>query len=438
MGVVSSIGIGCDRYFESLLDRRSGITSLANRTDGGPKPDTMKEPPGLWIGGPILDFDAKQYVKPRKALKVMCREIQTAFAASQIAIDSAGLGDQLPASVDGTLDPSRAGAVFGSEMFFGPPSEMEDTMRACFREDGSFDPSRFGSVAMKQIMPLWMLKYLPNMPACHVGIALNARGPNNSVLMGDISSLAATIEAISYIERGLADLVITGGTGTRISTTRLNYRGDLPIPDVSEPIEMSSRPHDPTSKGVVSGEGAASLVLESASSAGQRGIEPIVRIVSYANRFVPSQGMRRPLRSSDVNDRQVRGSAPSIRLAIETALEDAEISAMQVGLVVSHGTGDPSCDAAEREAIEAVGLTTAPLVATVASLGHTGAGCGAIDLVTGALALAKGVAPPTLHHDDVIPQANFLREPAALRGDHVLCLSHNSEGNAIAMLLGRA
>ena len=434
MGVVSSIGIGCDPFFESLLDKRSGITSLANRTDGGPKPDTVKEPPGLWIGGPILDFDARQYVKPRKAMKVMCREIQTAFAASQIAVDSAGLGDQLPASVDGPLKPSKVGAVFGSEMFFGPPSEMEDTMRACFLEDGSFDARRFGTVAMKQVMPLWMLKYLPNMPACHVGIALNAQGPNNSVLMGDISAQAATIEAISYLERGLAELVITGGTGTRISTTRLNYRGDMPIPDLVEPVEMSSRPHDPTSRGVVGGEGAASLVLESASHADRRGVEPIVRIVSYANRFVPSQGMQRSLRSSDASNR-TRGSADAIRGAIETALEDAEISAKQVGLVVSHGTGDPSCDAAERVAIEAVELS-APLVATIAALGHTGAGCGAIDLVTGALALAKGVAPPTLYHDNIAPRANFLREPASLRGDYVLCLSHSSEGNASAIVLG--
>ena len=166
----------------------------------------------------------------------------------------------------------------------------------------------------------------------------------------------------------------------------------------------------------------------------RRGVEPIVRIVSYANRFVPSQGMQRSLRSSDASNR-TRGSADAIRGAIETALEDAEISAKQVGLVVSHGTGDPSCDAAEREAIEAVELS-APLVATIAALGHTGAGCGAIDLVTGALALAKGVAPPTLYHDNIAPRANFLREPASLRGDYVLCLSHSSEGNASAIVLG--
>ena len=131
MGVVSSIGIGCDAYFQALLDRRSGMTSLANRTDEGPGPGEADVPPGLWVGGPITDFDAKQYVKPRKALKVMCREIQTAFAASQLAVESGGLGEALPADPAGSVKPSELGTVFGGEMYYGPPREMEDTIRAC-------------------------------------------------------------------------------------------------------------------------------------------------------------------------------------------------------------------------------------------------------------------------------------------------------------------
>ena len=284
---------------------------------------------------------AKQYVRPRKALKVMCREIQTAFAASQIAVESAGLADQLPAEPGGRWKPSELGTVFGSEMFYGPPKEMEDTIRACLSDEGRFDDSKFGAAAMKQIMPLWMLKYLPNMPACHVGIALNAHGPNNSVVLGDVSGPAAVIEAVSCIERGIAKLMIAGATGTRISTTRMNYRGDLPIPELFDPIEFSSRPHDPTSKGVVGGEGAATLVLETSQHAAQRDIKPIARIVAYASRFVPSQGMHRALRSNALNDLGARGSSKAIRLAIDAALDDAGISSQQIALVVSHAMGDP-------------------------------------------------------------------------------------------------
>jgi 3-oxoacyl-[acyl-carrier-protein] synthase II len=328
------------------------------------------------------------------------------------------------------------GSVFGTEMFYGPPIEMEDTVRACLSE-GQFDPSKFGAAAMKQVMPLWMLKYLPNMPACHIGIALNAHGPNNSLLLGDVSGPAAAIEAASCIERGIAKLMVAGATGTRISTTRMNYRGDLPIPDAYDPPEFSSRPHDPTSKGVVGGEGAATLILETSEHAAQRDIKPIARIVSYVSRFVPSQGMHRGRRSNISNDQGARGSSKAIRLAIETALGDAALTADQIGLIVSHATGDPIGDAAEREAVSGT-LANTPMVAAMASIGHTGAASGMMGLLTGALSLAKGIVPPTLHADAIRPKANFGRSPAPLKGDHVLCLSHTPEGNAIAIVLGSA
>lgn len=437
MGVVSSIGIGCDAFFHALMEKRSGIVSLSQRTDDGALPGETAEPPGLWIGGLILDFDPKQFVRPRKALKVMCREIQIAYAASQLAIEHAGLAESLPADAAGAIKPSELGTVFGSEMFYGPPKELADTMRACLDSAGRFDESKFGAAAMKQIIPLWMLKYLPNMPACHVGIALNAHGPNNSIVLGDVSGSSAVVEAASCIERGIAKVMISGATGTRISTTRMNYRGELPIPDVTDPVAYSSRPHDGESTGVVGGEAAAALVLESPERAAQRHIKPHARIVSHASRFVPAADMRRSLRTNHASDQNSRGSSESIRLAIQAALDDAGISACQLGLVVSHAMGDPSRDAAEREAIEAT-VAGIPLVAPIASLGHTGSACGAIGLTVAALSLSKRMIPPTLHHPATGPPAGFLSSPQALESDYVLSLAHNSEGNATAIILSDA
>ena len=251
IGVVSAIGMSGDAFFDSLLKLCSGIQSLAARTDDGAKPNGEATPEGLWIGAPVLDFDPKPYVRPRKALKVMCREIQTAFVASQLAIINADLESSLPCDPAGTIKPDRMGAVFGSEMLYGPPRDMVDSFADSVGEDGVFDPSRFGSAAMRNVMPLWMLKHLPNMPACHVGIAMNAHGPNNSLVLGDVSGPAALMESSAYISRGAADMMITGSTGTRINTTRLLYRNDLPIADVANPISLSSRPHDPSSRGVV-------------------------------------------------------------------------------------------------------------------------------------------------------------------------------------------
>ena len=69
---------------------------------------------------------------------------------------------------------------------------------------------------MAELFPLWMLKYLPNMPACHIGIAQDARGPNNTITLGDVSSLSALAEAVRILERGQADAMIAGGVGARL------------------------------------------------------------------------------------------------------------------------------------------------------------------------------------------------------------------------------
>lgn len=437
LGVVSSIGIGGDAFFQSLVNKQSGIRSLSERTDDGARPAAGSELTGVWLGGPIIDFDPKQYVRPRKALKVMCREIQTAFAASQLAVENAGLSDCIPADPAGQLQPQDLGTVFGGEMYYGPPTEMEDAIRACIREDGTIDGASFGGLAMKNVMPLWMLKYLPNMPACHVGISINAHGPNNTLVLGDVSGPAAMIEAAACIDRGNAQTMITGCSGTRINTTRLNYRHDLPIAEVCDPIERSSRPHDPASHGVVGGEGAVAFVLEHVDHVSQRGARPLARLVSYASRFVASEGMSLPLRSAESTDPPVRGSARAIRLAIETAMGDAGLSAGALGLVVSSAAGDPLTDAAEREALEAI-LPGVPGAAPAAALGHTGAAVGSMSMAVGVLALARDTIPPTLCAESAAPSVGFRGSAEPLTGTHVLCLSHTPEGNATAVILAKA
>ncbi len=434
LGVVSSIGIGCQEFFEALRAKRSGICSLAKRTDGHAKPGAVTTPAGVWIGGPILDFEPKQYVRPRKALKVMCREIQLAFAASQLAVEHAGLESALPAEPEGDLRPADVGTVFGGEMYYGPPTEMEEAIRKCIGPDGKIDESKFGAAAMKDIIPLWMLKYLPNMPACHVGIALNAHGPNNSLILGDVSGSAALIEAVSCLERGIAKVMVTGAAGTRINSTRMNYINDLPIPDAVDPIEMSSRPHTPDSKGVVGGEAAAALVLEKESEVEARNGRVFARVKSYAERFFPANGMIDGERSSRIDKEGYRGSAEAIRLAVGAAIADAGLTAGDVGMVVSHGMGDPIIDQQERKALDDM-LPGVPLVAPIAALGHTGAACGTVGLIVGAMSLAQQIVPPTLNAESA--GGCFRSEAEPLERDHVVCLCHTAEGNATAIVLGK-
>ncbi|MGB0597029.1 MAG: beta-ketoacyl-[acyl-carrier-protein] synthase family protein [Rubripirellula sp.] len=434
VGVVSSIGTGGDVFFQSLLDKRSGITSLANRTDDGPQPAEDSQPAGLWIGGPLREFNAKQYVRPRKALKVMSREIQIAFAASQMAIEHAGLDSLVPASAEGPLKPASIGTVFGTEMFYGPPAEMEDAMRACTDGDGAIDPSLFGHAVMKNLMPLWMLKYLPNMPACHVGISINAQGPNNSIVLGDVSGPAAVIEAASCLERGPASIMLAGSCGTRINTTRMNYSGDLPIADVYCDLERSSRPFDPKSQGVVGGEGAATVVLETLEQVTARAGKPLAIVRSYASRFVPSQNMKQGKRRTDIDEPNLRGSRQAIQMAIRSALTDAQIEPNQIGLVVSHAMGDPVMDQQEREALMAT-VPDAPVIATMAAIGHTGAAAGMMSVAAATLAITHRKIPPTARTETTSAEIQFVDQETPLDGDYVLVITHTSNGNATALVL---
>ena len=219
VGMVSPIGIGKEPFWAALLEGRSGIRRLD-------LPDDLAMPPP--IGGPVVDFDPKQYVRPRKSLKVMSRDIQLAFAAADLACIDAGLREK-------PVDPERLGVVFGAEMIPCELDEMVGTYRSCFR-DGKFDFQRWGGAAMADLFPLWMLKYLPNMPACHIGIGQDARGPNNSITLGDVSSLSALAEAGRILERGQADAIIAGGVGARLHPALwvrgqlcgMSHRGDVP------------------------------------------------------------------------------------------------------------------------------------------------------------------------------------------------------------------
>ena len=102
--------------------------------------------------------------------------------------------------------------------------------------------------------------------------------------------------------------------------------------------------------------------------------------------------------------------------------------------MVSHGMGDPVIDLAERTAIAEV-VPNVPVVATIASLGHSGAASGMVDIATGVLALVRSQVPPTVQLDETSAEVGFRDAPEAMSLKHVLCLSHTSEGNAMAMVL---
>ena len=408
VGVVSPIGIGRDAFWESLRTGQSGVRTIeAFAKSGMPIP----------FGGEILDFDGKLYVTPRKSLKVMCREIQTGFAAARLACQDAGL--EPPA-----VDPERWGVVLGADMFYGDPLEVIDVYQACLR-DGKFDFKEFGPQAMSQLFPLWMLKYLPNMPACHIGISLDARGPTNSITLGEVSSLQAFTEACRVIERGAADVMVTGGTGSRIARVNYLFRDCRRHSHRSEDPASASRPFDRNRDGMVNGEGAAVLMLESRAHAEARRATILARVLGYSSTCEP-----RPA--------NVPPQGAGIRASITGALRMAKMDASAVGHVNAHGLSDREHDIIESKAIRAT-LGDVPVTAPKSFFGNLGAGGGAAEMVASVLALSNGEIPGTLNYeqaDSDCPVNVIHGGPAPLGNPTALVLSQSSYGQAVAVLLG--
>lgn len=163
VGVVSPVGIGKTAFWDNLTKGRSGIGRLKSiPSDHLPSQ----------LAAEIPDFDPLRYLPEKKFLKVMSRDIQLGVASAALAMTDADLERD-------EIEPDRLGVVFGSGRISSTPQELADAVRACSEGGEEFEVTRWGENGMGRIAPLWLLRQLPNMPACHVSIEYNARGPNH-------------------------------------------------------------------------------------------------------------------------------------------------------------------------------------------------------------------------------------------------------------------
>jgi len=407
VGVVSPIGTGKEAYWDSLREGRSGIGPLtfAEGTDLPVK-----------FGGEIEGFDPKQFVKPRKSLKLMSREIQVGHSAAVLAIQDANLNKA-------DLDPNRYGVVFGAEMFYCDLHELADAYRKCV-VDGQLRPELWGEGAMSDLNPLWMLKYLPNMVACHVAIAEDARGPNNTITLDEVSCLLALIEGANVIQRGDADVMITGGSGTRVNLTRMLYRGDGAWSHRHDDPQAACRPFDADRDGAVIGEGAGAFVIESRKHAEARGANILARVLGYGRFFGGA---------ADQRERRIEG----IRQSIHAALCDAKITAADVGHVNAHGSSQIEPDKIEAQAIRDC-LGDTPVTAPKSYFGCLGAGTGVVEMAASVMAIDEGKVPATLNYErpDPLCPVNVIRdEPLQATSSLALVLNQSETGQAVAVVI---
>jgi 3-oxoacyl-[acyl-carrier-protein] synthase II len=407
IGIVSPIGVGRDQVWESIVARQSGVRPVDYWEAAG-----WSAP---W-GGQVIDFDPKDYIEPRKSIKVMSREMQLASAAAEIAWQDAGLAQA-------TLDPNRLGVVGAAGFMF---SEM-DELRAPFEAwiaGNDFDINRWSKEAMGALSPLWMLKYLANMATCHIGIRYDSRGSNSTITHGEVSTILALSQAASLIHRDLADVVIVGATGARVTVSDIIWhQGDrLSTNREVAPTEIS-RPFDLHRTGIVIGEGAAEFILERRDHAERRGARPLARIDGAASRYEPCIESLRP-----------QGDA--LRRSIRAALAAARVTPGQIGHVNANGNSSLEDDPPEARAIRET-LGDVPVTAPKSFFGHLGTGTGAVELAVSLIGLDHGVIPPTINYDTPDPECpvNVVREAERTENRTFMKLNYNATGQAAAVVI---
>lgn len=433
LGVVTPVGLGIEATFDALIEKRCGIRRIQAFD-----PARFSSQ----IGGEIGPFKVQDYIPKSyaKTKKVMARDIELAVAAAYLAVRDAGLKTKCileRGEADGAtapnIDPTRFGANIGAGLICADLNELAGALTTAVENptaprDRIFTLKMWGREGMNNLTPLWLLKFLPNMLACHVTIVHDAQAPSNTLTCGEASSHLAVGEAFRTIQRGAADICMCGGAESKLNPMgliRQSLLGRLAT-EFNDRPESACRPFDRGRRGTVISEGGGLLILEELEHARARG----ARIYAEVAGFGAS-----------------RGESPdgrAVRLALQKALADAAAVPDTVELANLAGVGTVADDAAESNGLKAaLGAAGAkvPVLVTKGAIGNNGAGSGAIDLAVLALAMHRGVVPPSRNTDDIDPACgiNVVRgDPRDLRaGVAVSAAAALSGGQTAALVIRR-
>jgi 3-oxoacyl-[acyl-carrier-protein] synthase II len=275
---------------------------------------------------------------------------------------------------------------------------------------------------------LWLLKYLPNLPACYIAIYNDLRGPNNSITIREASANLALGEAFHIVQRGGADIIVAGATGTRIHPIRTVHvvLQEEVAEDRGDPATMS-RPFDRGRTGMVLGEGSGAVILESLESAEARGAKILGEVVGHG--------------SSTVIDKQfVAHVDRSLKNAMHQALREAGLRPNQIGHIHAHGLSTRQGDVEEARAISEVfsnGAAHVPVVAAKSHLGNVGTGGDTIELIASLMALQNGRLFSVLNYETPDPDCpvSAVTSDDVPPGDSLLNLSYCPTGQATAVVV---
>ncbi|MDR2863565.1 MAG: beta-ketoacyl-ACP synthase II [Puniceicoccales bacterium] len=390
IGVVSPVGNDTNTFWNNLVAGTSGITGITrfDTTDITSK-----------VGGEIKDFDPTLYMDPREA-KRNDRFVQFALAAAKQAFEDANLKV-------GDVPPDRLGVIIGSGI--GGIGSIEEQSFNLF------------SKGPRRVSPFMITQIITNMAAGVVGIELQARSVNFCVVSACASSSHSLGESLLHMRNGKADVMIAGGS--EASVIRLGYAGFCSMKAMSTHFNdtpaRASRPFDAQRDGFVMGEGAGILVLETLEHAKARNAKIYAEFVGY--------GASCDAYHVTAPDSEGRG----LKLCLERALDDAQITPESVDYINAHGTSTPYNDKFETLAIKMTFGDHARKLAvssTKSMTGHLLGAAGGIEAAATVLAIKNSVLPPTINLETPDPECDLDYVPNVARPREVNIALSNSLG----------
>jgi 3-oxoacyl-[acyl-carrier-protein] synthase II len=366
----------------------------------------------------------------RKTTKLMSRDIELAVIAAGEAFNDAGLKTKALEQQDISINPERTAIILGAGLISCDLVELAPAVAKSIT-DGKFDIRTWGSEGIELLTPLWLLKYLPNMLPCHIGIIHDIQGPSNTITCAEAAGLIAVGEAAQIVARGDADIAIGGGGEAKVNPI-VHLRQCLlkrATADYNDKPKGACRPFDADAKGSVFGEAAACIIMEHLENAKQRGTKIYAHIAGFGQ-------------SSSINSRyeSLEPDGKGIQYAIEAALEEAKIKPDQLDLIIPHGTGIPDDDIAEAKGItNALGNSAdnIPVFPTKSMISNTGAAAGAVDIVAACCIIKEGFIPAAQNCEKTNKHCklNIIRKPIKKDIKYVLCCDYTYGGQTAAIVL---
>lgn len=370
LGVVSPIGLNVSDFWTNLIAGKSGVDNITyfDTTDFDTK-----------FAAELKGFDPLNYMD-RKLSQRVDPFTQYALAASDEAIKDSGLNPEL-------IDSERGGVVYGSGI--GGMWTYHNQQTNLYKRDGNPD----------RVSPFFIPMLIADIAAGRISMKYGFKGPNYATISACTTSAHSIADSVMLIERGDADIMITGGSEAVIcpmgvagfnAMKALSTRNDAP--------SKASRPFEKNRDGFVMGEGGATLILEELEYAKARGARIYAEITGFG------------LTADAYHITEPAPEGEGVGRAIKLAIKNSGLTINDIDVINAHGTSTYYNDKNESLAIKNVFGDQAykiPVHSIKSMIGHLLGAAGAIEAIAAILTIKEGVIPPTINYEEKDPECDL-------------------------------